>query len=322
MVKTQIDYSDYNTNLSEYRQSLTPTKLRISQYSYEETVYYRNYQYPISDQGSWADLKTQGLNKQLKTIKSIVNSITKTYGFWGFWSEWKLNTAYCFLEYACLLGCYDQFKISLLHSNLHNKISERWGLNNTLSDELMLNLTASAGAGLVNAIVTTPLHSLKVKLIAPDIHEPTIHNNFQRLSHIHRIHNINWMTPKNIKYEVYKNYDFHFKDIHNYSDVSKEELSYYAQYKHTNQQFNHKTPKVKFWCGPWIKCHGGEERKIHYKGVLNSLYEIRTREGVFGLYDGFFPIATRKIAWSMAFFSMHESTLSILGSKTVLKNTF
>ena len=48
---------------------------------------------------------------------------------------------------------------------------------------------------------------------------------------------------------------------------------------------------------------------IRYKGVLDCFIRMPQIEGISSLYKGFVPIATRKVAWTIAYFLCYEQVL-------------
>ena len=50
----------------------------------------------------------------------------------------------------------------------------------------------------------------------------------------------------------------------------------------------------------------GDATVVQYKGMVDGLIKVATKEGPIALYKGFTPILVRKILWCSAFFPMYE----------------
>ena len=77
-------------------------------------------------------------------INPIIKDIFRKEGVLGFWRGVQPNVARCFVGNACEIGCYDQFKTSIVEREY-------------IPDGPLAHLSASAGAGIVSAIFSTPV---------------------------------------------------------------------------------------------------------------------------------------------------------------------
>ena len=77
-------------------------------------------------------------------------------GVRGLWAGTTPNVARCFVGNACELGCYDQFKTTLIESK-----NPLFGKDSTLT-----HIGASTGAGFVSSICSNPVDVLKTRLQA------------------------------------------------------------------------------------------------------------------------------------------------------------
>ena len=77
-------------------------------------------------------------------IKPIIKDVFRKEGVFGFWRGVQPNVARCFVGNACEIGCYDQFKTSIVEREY-------------IPDGPLAHLSASAGAGIVSAIFSTPV---------------------------------------------------------------------------------------------------------------------------------------------------------------------
>ena len=77
-------------------------------------------------------------------INPIIKDIFRKEGVLGFWRGVQPNVARCFVGNACEIGCYDQFKTSIVEREY-------------VPDGPLAHLSASAGAGIVSAIFSTPV---------------------------------------------------------------------------------------------------------------------------------------------------------------------
>ena len=84
---------------------------------------------------------------------SLTQEILKREGMRGLWRGVEPNVARCFIGNACEIGCYDQFKTML-------------GQSGVVPDGPLRHLTASAGAGMVSAVFSTPVDVVKTRLMA------------------------------------------------------------------------------------------------------------------------------------------------------------
>lgn len=86
-------------------------------------------------------------------MASIVRSIYAGGGVLGFWAGVQPNVARCFIGNACEIGCYDEAKTRLVGSGL-------------IPDGPIGHFAASAIAGTVSAVFSTPVDVVKTRLMA------------------------------------------------------------------------------------------------------------------------------------------------------------
>lgn len=79
--------------------------------------------------------------------------VWRNAGVRGLWAGWSPNVARCFVGNAAELGCYDQFKQTLIEKGFP-------------AGGAATHLAASAGAGFVSSIASTPVDVLKTRLQA------------------------------------------------------------------------------------------------------------------------------------------------------------
>mmetsp|Transcript_7960 Transcript_7960/g.29791 ORF Transcript_7960/g.29791 Transcript_7960/m.29791 type:complete len:219 (-) Transcript_7960:121-777(-) len=144
------------------------------------------------------------------SIPQLVRDVYVVEGLPGFWRGWSPNVARCFVGNAAEIGCYDGFKNWLLSSKV-------------MQDGPLAHFAASAGAGIVSAIFSTPVDVVKTRLM-------------------------------------------------NQSGTSLQGL-----------------PK--------------------YKGVVDAFLNIPKNEGFGAFYLGFYPLAMRKIVWTVVYFMAYERAL-------------
>mmetsp|Transcript_3948 Transcript_3948/g.5670 ORF Transcript_3948/g.5670 Transcript_3948/m.5670 type:complete len:301 (-) Transcript_3948:41-943(-) len=150
-----------------------------------------------------------------KSMTKIAKQIWQTEGIKGFWRGSYPNVARCFIGNACEIGCYDQFKTTL--------VTEGWVPNGPIA-----HFAASGGAGVVSAIFSTPVDVVKTRL---------------------------------------------------------------------------------------MNAAGGNKDAVQYKGVVDCFINMPRKEGIASLYKGFWPLAFRKVVWTVVFFLVNEQALkSIRGS--------
>mmetsp|Transcript_9266 Transcript_9266/g.13908 ORF Transcript_9266/g.13908 Transcript_9266/m.13908 type:complete len:299 (+) Transcript_9266:123-1019(+) len=152
---------------------------------------------------------------QSKKMGNIVKQIYNLEGLKGFWRGAYPNIARCFIGNACEVGCYDQFKTTI--------VAKGW-----VPDGPLAHFAASGGAGTVSALVSTPVDVVKTRL---------------------------------------------------------------------------------------MNAAGGNKEAMQYKGVIDCFINMPRKEGVLSLYKGFWPLATRKVAWTVVFFIVNEQALKIIRGK-------
>merc|ERR1712224_858614 len=86
------------------------------------------------------------------SIVKITKSVWRGEGIRGFWKGWSPNVARCFIGNACEIGFYDTTKQNLLSMKI-------------VEDGPFAHLAASAAAGTVCAIVSTPVDVVKTRLM-------------------------------------------------------------------------------------------------------------------------------------------------------------
>jgi len=57
---------------------------------------------------------------------------------------------------------------------------------------------------------------------------------------------------------------------------------------------------------------GGNKDAIQYKGVIDCFINMPRKEGIGSLYKGFWPLAVRKVAWTVVFFLVNEQALKVI----------
>jgi len=87
------------------------------------------------------------------SMATIVHSIHRGGGILGFWVGVQPNVARCFIGNACEIGCYDEAKTRLVGSGL-------------IPDGPAGHFAASAIAGTISAIFSTPVDVVKTRLMA------------------------------------------------------------------------------------------------------------------------------------------------------------
>jgi len=147
-----------------------------------------------------------------KKMGNITRQIWAQDGIKGFWRGAQPNIARCFIGNACEIGCYDQFKTTI--------ISKGW-----VPDGPLAHFGASGAAGIVSALFSTPVDVVKTRL---------------------------------------------------------------------------------------MNAAGGNKDAIQYKGVLDCFVNMPRKEGVLSLYRGFWPLAARKVIWTVAFFLVNEQALKFI----------
>mmetsp|Transcript_17586 Transcript_17586/g.21078 ORF Transcript_17586/g.21078 Transcript_17586/m.21078 type:complete len:295 (-) Transcript_17586:562-1446(-) len=86
------------------------------------------------------------------SIVDLAKQIWTREGLRGFWKGTEPNVARCFIGNACEIGCYDQFKTSIV-------------ANGWLPEGPLSHLGASTGAGIVSSICSTPADVVKTRLM-------------------------------------------------------------------------------------------------------------------------------------------------------------
>ena len=86
------------------------------------------------------------------SMATVFRDIQATDGVGGLWRGVGPNVVRSFVGCACEVGCYDQFKTSLLHHQY-------------FTDGTACHLAASTGAGWVSAVVSTPVDVVKTRLM-------------------------------------------------------------------------------------------------------------------------------------------------------------
>ncbi|GAB5354093.1 hypothetical protein AAMO2058_000090000 [Amorphochlora amoebiformis] len=147
-----------------------------------------------------------------KQMSSITSKIYKSEGLRGFWRGAYPNVARCFIGNACEVGCYDQFKTTIVSRGL-------------IPDGPLAHFAASGAAGMVSAIFSTPVDVVKTRL---------------------------------------------------------------------------------------MNAAGGNKDAIQYKGVLDCFVNMPRKEGFMSLYKGFWPLAYRKVLFTVAFFVVNEQALKLI----------
>jgi len=85
-------------------------------------------------------------------IATTVGNIYGGAGILGFWRGWQPNVARCFIGNACEIGCYDEAKTRLVKMGVPDGPFGHFG--------------ASAIAGTISAIFSTPVDVVKTRLMA------------------------------------------------------------------------------------------------------------------------------------------------------------
>lgn len=148
------------------------------------------------------------------SMGALFSDIMRKEGLKGLWRGVEPNVARCFIGNACEIGCYDQFKTWL-------------GQSGVVPDGPLRHFTASAGAGMVSAVFSTPVDVVKTRLMAQ-------------------------------------------------------------------------------------AGGGGEEGMVRYTGVVDAFTRIPRIEGFGALYKGFFPLAARKIVWTVVYFVAFERAMAVI----------
>ena len=60
---------------------------------------------------------------------------------------------------------------------------------------------------------------------------------------------------------------------------------------------------------------GGNKDAVQYTGVIDCFMKLPRQEGVTALYRGFWPIAARKVLWTVCYFLCYEQALKVVRGK-------
>ena len=85
-------------------------------------------------------------------MAALARNVYRGAGIGGFWRGWQPNVARCFVVNACEIGCYDEAKSRLVAAGVPDGPLGHFG--------------ASAIAGTVSALFSTPLDVVKTRLMA------------------------------------------------------------------------------------------------------------------------------------------------------------
>mmetsp|Transcript_53 Transcript_53/g.119 ORF Transcript_53/g.119 Transcript_53/m.119 type:complete len:317 (-) Transcript_53:389-1339(-) len=149
--------------------------------------------------------------KEDKIMTDVVKQVWRETGVKGFWRGAQPNIARCFIGNACEIGCYDQFKTTIIAKGL-------------VPEGPLAHFAASGAAGVVSAIFSTPVDVVKTRLMNA----------------------------------------------------------------------------------------AGNKEALQYNGVIDCFVNMPRKEGIASLYKGFWPLAMRKVLWTVAFFLVNEQALKAI----------